>query len=282
MSPYARGALSLQGRVALVAGAAGGIGHASAVRLLQAEARVILLDCDERAGQAAQESLRQDGLEAVDYVPVDVSSSESVAAAFDEADSLTGRMDILVNSAGIREIKPVTELDPLEWQRVLAINLSGPFHCIQQAIPRMQSVGGGSIVNIASVAGLIGMANRPAYTASKHGLVGLTRNLAHDLGPDRIRVNAIAPGTVRTSMTEAYYGDEDFLRQAEAAVPLGFGGTTSQVADAVLYLCSDLSAYVSGVVLPVDGGWLAEKNYAPTTTDGAYGGRASATHRSRP
>jgi NAD(P)-dependent dehydrogenase (short-subunit alcohol dehydrogenase family) len=260
--------LSQQDRVAVVTGAAGGIGHAVAVRLLAAGAHVHLLDRDPDALAEVVAQLGERHPGRVAGASVDVSSAASVADAFSR---LPARIDVLVNAAGIREIEPAETLDPHVWERVVAVNLNGPFFCVQQAIPRMRAAGGGAIVNVASVAAVVGMANRPAYTASKHGLVGLTKNLAHDLGPDRIRVNAIAPGTVRTPMTEAYYSDPEFLRQVEGVVPLGFAnGTAGDVADTVLYLCSDLSRFVSGVVLPVDGGWLAEKNYAPAGGGSAY------------
>jgi NAD(P)-dependent dehydrogenase (short-subunit alcohol dehydrogenase family) len=126
----------------------------------------------------------------------------------------------------------------------------------------MRESGGGAIVNIASVGGLIGLAGRPAYTASKHGVVGLTKSLARDLGPARIRVNAICPGLIRTPLTEQYFAADAFEEGLRTVVPQGRPGTPADVADAALYLASDQSAYVNGVALTVDGGWLAEKSFA--------------------
>jgi NAD(P)-dependent dehydrogenase (short-subunit alcohol dehydrogenase family) len=149
-----------------------------------------------------------------------------------------------------------------EWDNVIAVNLSGTFYCCQAAARHMRESGRGAIVNIASVGGLIGLARRPAYTASKHGVVGLTKSLARDLGPAGIRVNAICPGLVRTPLTEQYFAEAAFEAGLETVVPQGRVGTAGDVADAALYLASDQSGYVNGVALTVDGGWLAEKSFA--------------------
>lgn len=255
-------ALSLHGRHAVVVGADGGFGTAITAALEAAGASVVGMD------------LRGEGEHTI---AVDVSDADSVRAAFDELAGRVPKLDILVNTAGIREIEPLATLAPETWQRVLAVNLTGPFLCIQAALPLLRAAQGAAVVNIASIAGLTGMANRPAYTASKHGLVGLTRNLAHDLGPDKIRVNAVAPGTIRTPMTEGYYADQTFLRQAEAMVPLGFDGSAVDVADAVLYLAGPLARHVTGVVLPVDGGFTAQMNYAPLGAGPAYEGDQDST-----
>ncbi len=125
----------------------------------------------------------------------------------------------------------------------------------------MRESGGGAIVNLASVGGLIGLSHRPAYTAAKHGIVGLTKSLARDLAPAGIRVNALCPGVIRTPMTEQYFSDESFEQELAVSVPLGRYGEVGDVAQAALYLASDGAAYVTGVALPVDGGWLAEKSF---------------------
>ena len=254
--------LDLTGKVAVVTGAASGLGRGIAEVLARHGSSVAVLD-------------RGDATEAVAGLPagngqrhvavrVDVGDVDDVARAFAEVDAVHDSVDVLVNCAGIREIDSALNLDPAMWQRVLAVNLSGPFYCVQQAGRRMAARGrGGSIVNITSVAGLVAMTHRPAYSSSKHGLIGLTKNLARDLAEHKIRVNAVAPGTVRTPLTEAYYHDEAFLSGVEGMVPLGFEGHPEDVARAVLFFASDLSPWVTGTVLPVDGGWLAERNYAP-------------------
>lgn len=252
--------LSLQGKTAIVTGAAGGLGQGIAEVLAEHGARIIVLDRND-----AEETLKglPAGAEHTAHI-VDIADPDDVQRVFEAIDAEVATPDILVNCAGIREIDSVLDLDPQMWNRVVSVNLSGAFYCIQQAGKRMAANGsGGSIVNITSVAGLVAMTHRPAYSATKHGLIGLTKNLARDLSQHSIRVNAVAPGTVRTPLTEPYYHDEAFLNGVEGMVPLGFEGSAHDVARAVLFYVSDLSPWVTGTVLPVDGGWLAERNYAP-------------------
>lgn len=265
--------ISLAGRIAVVTGAARGLGQGIAQCLARQGASVAALDRDDATKTVASLMVGSDCAHAA--IQVDVSSPEEVGRAFADIDQQFPQIDILVNCAGIREIDSILELDPTMWQQVLAINLGGPFLCSQQAARRMAARGrGGAIVNITSVAGLVATTRRPAYSASKHGLIGLTKNMARDLAEHRIRVNAVAPGTVRTPLTEPYYHDEAFLRGMDGIVPLGFEGSPEDVARAVLFFVSDLSPWVAGTVLPVDGGWLAERNYAPPGSS-AYLARSS-------
>src|SRR5688572_1188151 len=235
----------LENRVVLVTGAASGIGREIAERFAREGARVTGFD---RAGDVAIEG--------------DVRSSADVGRAVDQVLAAEGRIDILVNSAGVREIGDVYTLAAEEWDNVIAVNLSGTFYCCQAAARSMRESGGGAIVNISSVGGLIGLARRPAYTAAKHGVIGLTKSLARDLAPDGIRVNAICPGLIRTPLTEQYFSEDAFEEGLRTVVPQGRVGVAADVADAALYLASDQSAYVNGIALTVDGGWLAEKSFA--------------------
>lgn len=262
--------LSLEGRNAVVTGGAGGIGREVAAVLARQGASVVLLDRAQAdpAKAAAELASEVDGAVFVG-VPVDIADADSVREAYQL--EVLEEVDILVNTAGIREISPAEELDPADWANVVNVNLNGTFYAIRYAIEALKKSGSGAVVNVASVAGVVAMANRPAYSATKHAIVGLTKNLAHDLGKYGIRVNAVAPGTVRTPMTESYYSDEEFLRSMEIMVPLNREGTASDVANTVLYLASPLSAFINGVVLPVDGGWLAQKNYMPGGSSAAYG-----------
>ena len=235
----------LENRVVLVTGAASGIGREIAERFVREGARVTGFD---RSGEVE--------------VHGDVRSPADVERAVGHVVDSEGRIDVLVNSAGVREIGDVYTLATEEWDNVIAVNLSGTFYCCQAAARRMRESGGGVIVNISSIGGLIGLARRPAYTAAKHGVIGLTKSLARDLGPAGIRVNAICPGLIRTPLTEQYFAESAFEEGLRTVVPQGRPGTPADVADAALYLASDQSAYVNGIALTVDGGWLAEKSFA--------------------
>ena len=250
-------------KVAVFTGASGGLGQAICLALAENGARIVSVDISEERALTAVETLRVAGFADAIALTANVASAESVADAFARLDRLVDRIDILVNNAGVREIKNVFDLPPAEWDRVMAINLNGPYYCAREVAIRMRDrQTAGSIVNIASVAGLVGIRNRPAYCASKHGVVGLTKNLAFDLSPYGIRVNAVAPGAIATPMTEVYYSDEEFLQGLEHAVALGNTGTPDAIAQATVYLCSPQASFVTGIVLPVDGGFMAEKSFA--------------------
>ncbi|MBE7247863.1 MAG: SDR family oxidoreductase [Actinomycetospora chiangmaiensis] len=243
-----------QGRTALVTGAARGIGLATAERFLAEGWRVALLDIDGPGVEAAAARLGQP--EATLALTADVSDPAQVATAVERTATRFGRLDALVNNAGIAVFKPLLETSFAEWSRVLAVNLSGPFLCTQAAAPLMAANGGGAIVNITSISGLRASTLRVAYGTSKAGLAQLTKQQAIELSELGIRVNAVAPGPVDTAMAKAVHSPE--IRAAyHDAVPLGRYGLESELAEVIVFLCSDRASYVTGQVLAVDGGFDA-------------------------
>ena len=251
----------LEDRVAFVTGAGSGIGREIAELFANEGARIAAFDRSREAADELLAVLGEAGDRSHLFVEGDVRDSAAVELAVQSVVDATGRVDVLVNCAGVREIGDVYTMPAEEWENVIAINLSGTFYCCQSAARRMRDTGGGSIVNLSSVGGLIGLSHRPAYTASKHAIVGLTKSLARDLGPAGIRVNALCPGVIRTPMTEQYFSDDSFEQELAVSVPLARYGAAADVAKAALFLASDQSGYLSGVALPVDGGFLAEKSF---------------------
>jgi NAD(P)-dependent dehydrogenase (short-subunit alcohol dehydrogenase family) len=247
-----------QDRVALVTGASAGIGEAIARAFAQAGAQVVLSDIADARGEALAADLRARGADAM-YVSADVSDPAAVGALFDAIEARHGRLDFACNNAGIEGTPARTEACTFEnWDRTLAINLSGVWYCMRRQIPLMEKGGGGVIINVSSIAGLKGIDGLPAYVASKHGLVGLTKAAALETAKRNIRVNAICPAAIDTEMIQRFSGgDPEALAGMHAMQPIGRMGTPGETADAVLMLCADESRFLTGVVLPVDGGVMA-------------------------
>jgi len=247
-------------RVAVVTGAAQGIGRRVA-EVLAGEGYALALT-DLREPAEALGAVRARGVEALG-VAGDVAAEADVAALAERVGERFGRVDVLVNNAGISLLAPAEDTAPAQWRRVLEVNLTGPFLLCQQFGQMMLRPGGGSIVNVASIAGLQGIADRAAYNASKHGLVGLTRTLAAEWGGRGIRVNAVCPAWVKTEMDVAdqatgAYTDGDILGQ----VPMGRFASPDDVGAAVAFLADPArSGFINGVALPVDGGWTADASW---------------------
>ncbi len=247
------------GKAALVTGAASGIGREIALRLAARGATVFVADLTADAGKRVVEEIRTTGGTA-SFAPLDVTAPESCTAAVAAVVAATGGLDIAVNSAGIMQSRPATtaEMPAADWQRVLDINLTGVFNCLQPELRAMQGRGG-SIVNIASIAGERGIFGSAAYCASKHGVIGLTRTVAMEYGRYGIRANAVCPGYTRTPMLERErFGIEpEWVDRAVRATPLRRMGEPGDVAETVLWLCSAAAGFVTGASFTVDGGLTA-------------------------
>jgi 3-oxoacyl-[acyl-carrier protein] reductase len=242
----------LTGRVAFVTGAARGIGLAIVAALSQRGASVALADVDLPALETATRSLGDRTL----AVEADVSRQADVRRAVGQTVEHFGGLDILVNNAGICPLRDFSEVTEEEWDRVMAINLKGTFFCCQAALPHVRKSGErGRVVNISSVAGQSGGVLAPIhYSASKAGLIVLTKALARILAPDRATVNCVAPGTTATDLTAAWA--EELQERVKAAIPLGRFGQPEEIAEAVCFLVSDKAAFITGATLDVNGGLL--------------------------
>ena len=246
--------MSAVNKVAVVTGAARGIGLAITHKLLERGYAVSLWDVDaETLGATAATIGPRDRI-----LPIvcDVSQPAAVGSATAQVRTHLGRLDVLVNNAGIAVFKPVLDITFDDWTRVLATNLNGPFLCTQACAPVMLQGGGGSVVNIASISGVRASTLRVAYGTSKAALMHLTKQHAVELGDRGIRVNCVAPGPVETAMAQLVHS-ADIRTSYSDAIPLARYGTTAEIAEAVVFLCSDAASYINGQTLAVDGGFDA-------------------------
>jgi NAD(P)-dependent dehydrogenase (short-subunit alcohol dehydrogenase family) len=250
-------------KVALVTGAARGIGLATTKRFLADGWRVALLDIDSDTLSRTHAALPADKTIAI---CCDVADAAGVTAAVARIAQTFGRLDALINNAGIAIFKPILDVTYEDWSRVLAVNLTGPFLCTQAAAPLMREAGGGAIVNITSISGLRASTLRTAYGTSKAGLAHLTQQQAIELASLGIRVNAVAPGPVDTAMAKAVHTPE--IRAAyHDAIPLNRYGLEQELAETIFFLCSDRASYITGQTLAVDGGFAATGIGLPALRD---------------
>jgi len=241
------------GKVALVTGAASGIGRATALAFAAEGARVAILDRTAVALREPEAALKQAGGEVL-VIACDVSVPEQVEAAVAQVVERFGRLDIAFNNAGVEnKATPLHEIELQEWDRILNINLRGTFVCMKHEIAQMLRQGGGVVVNTSSGAGIRGVAGGAAYAATKHALIGMTKSAALDYAKQNIRVNAVLPGNIETPMMDRFTGGD--LQKAIDLEPVGRLGKPEEIAEAVLWMSSDLGGFVTGSAVVVDGGW---------------------------
>jgi NAD(P)-dependent dehydrogenase (short-subunit alcohol dehydrogenase family) len=252
--------LELAGKVVVVCGGGTGIGRACAVAFAREQARVAILDWNPDALADAERELRDLGAEVVVY-QVDVSDSTTVDAAHADVIERFGGIDVGFNNAGIiSPAKPIEDTSEDDWNRVIAVNLTGIFLCMRAQVRHMRPRGQGVIINTASAAALVGAPGTTPYTASKHGILGITRTVALELATTGVRVNAVAPGTVETPLNSVLFDNEDPFADAlvRKGQPIGRNARPDEIADAVLWLASARSTFVTGSTLVIDGGFTAQ------------------------
>ncbi len=248
----------LDGKVAVVTGAARGIGRAVAERLAAAGAHVVIADRDDAEAALTSAAIERSGDKA-SALPLDVTDRDQIAAVVEHLAAKHGRIDVLVNNAGIVRNAPAVEMSLDDWQSVIDIDLGGVFHCSQAFGRRMIADGGGAIVNISSICGEVAVYPQPqvSYNAAKAGVNLLTKSLAVEWAKQGVRVNAVAPGYVGTELTLRGRSNADWFGTWMRMTPMGRLGEPREIANAVLFLAADASSYITGTVLTVDGGYTA-------------------------
>jgi NAD(P)-dependent dehydrogenase (short-subunit alcohol dehydrogenase family) len=255
----------LEGKVAVVTGAADGIGHAIAEGFAREGAHVFLSDINDKRGRAFAKALRDAG-HAADYVHCDVAEEKDVANLIKTAVKKGGRLDVLVNNAAIAiGGMPVYEMTDEQWHRLIAVNLTSVFRGCKYALPHMITQKRGSIINMASAQGHVGLDGWTAYAGAKGAVMAMTRQMAVEFGPHNVRVNSISPGTINTPMNEKVVADlgGQVARAWVKMHPIGRIGEPAEVAEAAIYLASDAAGFTTGIDLRVDGGLTAAPRYVP-------------------
>jgi len=251
----------LQGKVGLVTGGTSGIGRETAILFAKAGAKVVVAGRREPQGMETIELVRAAGGEGL-FVKADVSKASEVETLIQKAVQRFGRLDVAFNNAGIEGVlAPIIRQSEEDWDRTIDINLKGVWLCLKYEIRQMlKQGGGGAIVNMASINGLIGAAGAAAYSASKHGVIGLTKTAALENARSGIRVNAVCPGVIETPMAERIFGAPRVHKYVLGCHPIGRFGRPAEIAEAVVWMCSDRASFMTGQSLVLDGGFLAGQN----------------------
>jgi NAD(P)-dependent dehydrogenase (short-subunit alcohol dehydrogenase family) len=247
----------LEGKTALITGASKGLGRAMALALAEAGTRVALASRNLERLNATAAAVRKLGAEAAVF-QVDVTDEAQVLRLEKAVAGEFGRVQILINSAGMNNRKPVTEFTLAEWRQVLDTNLTGVFLMCRSFVPQMRGQGYGRILNLTSIMSHVALPGRTAYAASKAGLLGFTRALALELAPDKITVNGISPGPVATEMNAPLIEDPELNRQFTSRIPLGRWGRVEEIGQLAVYLCSEDAGFITGADILIDGGWTAQ------------------------
>lgn len=249
----------LKDKVVLVTGGSSGIGRATALACAREGAKVAVADIVIAGGEETAQLIKDAGGEAI-FIKADMTKAADLEAMVDTIVETYGRLDCAHNNAGIEgALGKTSNYDEAEWDKVIAINLTGVWLCMKYEIPQMLKNGGGSIVNTASAAGLLGVPNMPAYAASKHAVVGLTKTAALEYAKAGIRVNCVCPGIIQTPMVSRLTGERPgMFEKIATAEPIGRIGKPEEIAESVVWLCSDLASFVTGHAMSVDGGIVAQ------------------------
>lgn len=246
-------------KVVIVTGGSYGIGRAAAIGFAQRGAKVVIADIDVPRGEETLRRIREAGGDAI-FVKTDVSSEADVASMVQKTVETYGRLDCAFNNAGIHKVfTSMLDFSSSDWEEMINVNLKSVWLCMKYEIPEMLKAGKGAIVNTSSAAGLVGAPSNPAYPASKHGVVGITKSTALEFARKGIRVNCVCPGPIRTGMNESLVAvNPEMVKAMDQKVPMGRIGEPEEVAAAAIFLCSDEASYITGVALPVDGGIVAD------------------------
>ena len=250
--------MRLEKMTAVVTGGASGMGESICYALAKEGASIVVVDRNLDGAELVASKLKEFGSSAI-CVKADVQSVQDLNEMANKAMDTFGSVNVLVNNAGARVIKGFLEHTREDWDTMLGINLSGPFHCSQAIVPKMMNSGGGSIINVCSIASYMGRPNRCAYVAAKSGLLGLTRTMAIDLAPKNIRVNGISPGMVASPFNQRFSEDEEMGSTWESDNLIGRWGKPEDVNGAVVFLASNESSFITGSDIKIEGGWLAAR-----------------------